>query len=92
MRNQAVWIRHVVVPGWSDTPSCIDSLARLLKPFTCIQRIELLPYHRLGIEKYRQLGRDLPLPNTPPADPALVLKLQQQLNSIAVGGRAFTHP
>ncbi len=79
-RQQAVWIRHVVVPGWSDTPACIDELADLLAPFSCIQRIELLPYHRLAAEKYRALGQPLPLPDTPAADPVAVRKLQQQLN------------
>jgi pyruvate formate lyase activating enzyme len=77
--HQAVWIRHVVVPGWSDTSEVMDALARLLKPFTCIERVELLPYHTMAAEKYRSLGRDLPLPDVPDADPAHVRKLEAHL-------------
>jgi pyruvate formate lyase activating enzyme len=77
--RQAVWIRHVVVPGWSDTRETMDALAEFLAPFTCIQRLDLLPYHTLGAPKYRALGRPLPLPATPAADPATVRQLEQYL-------------
>ena len=77
--QQAVWIRHVVVPGWSDTPALVDELANLLAPYACIQRVELLPYHTLGAGKYNALGRDLPLPGIPAADPAIVRQLEEQL-------------
>jgi len=79
--RQAVWIRHVVVPGWNDTIDVMDALARLLKPFTCIQRIELLPYHTMAAEKYQALGRDLPLPNVPAADPVHVRQLEAYLRT-----------
>ena len=78
-QHQAVWIRHVVVPGWSDTLEVMDALARLLKPFTCIERVELLPYHTMAAEKYQSLGRDLPLPGVPAADPAYVRRLEAYL-------------
>ena len=74
--HQAVWIRHVVVSGWSDTPEIMDALACLLKPYTCIQRVELLPYHTMAAEKYQAFGRDLPLPGVPAADPAKVRYLE----------------
>lgn len=77
--QQAVWIRHVVVPGWSDTSEQIDALANLLAPYTCIQRVELLPYHTLGAGKYSTLGRELPLPGVPAADPVIVRQLELQL-------------
>jgi pyruvate formate lyase activating enzyme len=77
--HQAIWIRHVVVPGWSDTLEVMDDLARLLKPFTCIERVELLPYHTMATEKYTSLGRDLPLPGVPAADPARVRQLEAYL-------------
>jgi pyruvate formate lyase activating enzyme len=80
-RQQSVWIRHVVVPGWSDSAELVESLAGLLAPFTCVQRVELLPYHTLAAEKYRALGRDLPLPGVTAADPAMVRRLDQQLRA-----------
>ena len=78
-QHQAVWIRHVVVPGWSDTLEVMDALARLLKSYTCIQRVELLPYHTMAAEKYQALGRDLPLPGVPAADPVHVRQLEVYL-------------
>jgi pyruvate formate lyase activating enzyme len=78
-QRQAVWIRHVVIPGWSDTTDVMEQLARLLAPFSCIQRVELLPYHRLAEEKYQALGRERPLPGIPAADPAAVQRLEQHL-------------
>jgi pyruvate formate lyase activating enzyme len=78
-QHQAVWIRHVVVPGWSDTLEVMDALARLLKSYTCIQRVELLPYHTMAAEKYQALGRDLPLPDVPAADPVHVRQLESYL-------------
>ena len=77
--HQAIWIRHVVVPGWSDTLEVMDDLARLLKPFTCIERVELLPYHTMATEKYKSLGRELPLPGVPAADPAHARQLEAYL-------------
>lgn len=80
-QRQAVWIRHVVVPGWSETEETMDVLARLLKPFTCIQRVELLPYHTMAAEKYHALGLEFPLPGVPAADPALVRHLETYLRA-----------
>ncbi len=78
-QGQPVWIRHVFVPGWSDNPTFIEDMAMLLAPYTCIQRVELLPYHTLAAGKYCALGRDLPLSGTPPADPVVIRQLEQQL-------------
>jgi pyruvate formate lyase activating enzyme len=78
-QHQAVWIRHVVVPGWSDTLEVMDALADLLTPYTCIQRVELLPYHTMAAEKYQSLGRDQPLPGVLAADPVHVRQLETYL-------------
>lgn len=51
-----VWIRHVLVPGWTLVDSRLRDLAEYLKRFQCVKRIDLLPYRRLGIEKWRKLG------------------------------------
>ncbi|MEI6647670.1 MAG: pyruvate formate-lyase-activating protein [bacterium] len=81
-QQQAVWIRHVVVPGWSNTLEVMEALAHLLAPFTCIQRVELLPYHTMAAEKYRALGRELPLPEIPAITPAQIQHLEQHLKSL----------
>lgn len=51
-----VWLRYVLVPGYSDFEEDIVALCEHFKSYKMIQRIEILPYHRLGIHKYESLG------------------------------------
>ncbi|MBE6578110.1 MAG: pyruvate formate lyase-activating protein [Ruminococcaceae bacterium] len=60
-----VWIRHVVVPGINDTEESVKKLCELVSPFSCVEKIELLPFRTLCIEKYRSLGIPFPLEGTP---------------------------
>ena len=64
--QKEVWIRHVVVPGINDTEEDILRLADLIRGYTCIKKVELLPYKNLCLEKYRTLGIPFPLEDTPP--------------------------
>lgn len=61
-----VWIRHVVVPGINDTEEDILRLAELIKGYTCIKKVELLPFKNLCLEKYKMLNLSFPLDGTPP--------------------------
>jgi len=63
-----VWIRHVVVPGWTDDPVMLRRLGRFIGRLSCVRRLELLPYHTLGESKYRQLGMEYPLKGLQPPD------------------------
>lgn len=64
--GKEVWIRHVVVPGINDTEQDVLALKEILKPYSCIKKIELLPFKNLCKEKYKMLGLDFPLEDTPP--------------------------
>lgn len=63
-----VWIRQVVTPGITDTREYILSLKEYIKKINNIERIDLLPYHTMGIEKYNKLGIPYPLGGVPPMD------------------------
>lgn len=65
-QNIPVWIRHVVVPGLTDNDSLLKELAAYLTSFPNIEKVELLPYHTMGISKYEQLGMEYPLKDTEP--------------------------
>ena len=65
-KQKDTWIRHVVVPGINDTEEDILRLAELIKGYTCIKKVELLPYKNLCIEKYQMLEIPFPLIDTPP--------------------------
>ena len=58
--NVPVWIRQVIVPGLMDNDEYLYSLKEYLKKIKNIKKIDFLPYHTLGIEKYRELGIEYP--------------------------------
>lgn len=60
------WIRHVIVPGINDSEDDLARLADLIHGYSCIRKVELLPYRNLCIEKYKALGIPFALENTPP--------------------------
>ena len=51
-----VWLRYVLVPGYSDFEEDIIALCEHFKDYKVIRRIEILPYHTLGVHKYESLG------------------------------------
>jgi len=54
--GKPVWIRQVIVPGVMDNLEYLYSLNEYLKGINNIERIDFLPYHKLGSEKYEKLG------------------------------------
>lgn len=55
------WLRYVLVPGYSDFEEDIRKLGNHFRNFKQIQRVEILPYHRLGVHKYEAMGLDYAL-------------------------------
>lgn len=51
-----MWLRYVLVPGWSDQEEYLEEWARYFSNFKTVKRIEILPYHKLGVNKYDELG------------------------------------
>ncbi len=72
-----VWIRHVVVPNLNDTEEDILRLAELIKGYTCIKKVELLPFKNLCLEKYQTLNIPFPLEGTPPMRAEELEKLER---------------
>ena len=60
-------IRHVLVPGITLKNSELEKLAEYLKDFSCIESVELLPFHKMGEYKWKMLGLDYKLYDTPAA-------------------------
>ena len=63
--NMPVWVRHVLVPGITLKEEKLREMANFLKGYTCVQRVELLPFHKMGEYKWEQLGRPYTLTDTP---------------------------
>ena len=67
--RKRVWIRHVVVPGLTLDLAKLKALAEFVKGFACVERVELLPFNKLGEYKWRELGLDYTLGAVPPPTP-----------------------
>lgn len=59
------WLRYVLVPGYSDFEEDIRALGTHFKDYRMIKRVEILPYHTLGVNKYESLGQEYRLKNVP---------------------------
>lgn len=60
-RGIPVWIRHVLVPGVTDDEEALSALGRFLGGLSNVSALDVLPYHTMGVEKYRALGMPYPL-------------------------------
>lgn len=67
--KKPVWIRHVLVPGLTLDNGQLHRLGELLHPYTCIEKIEILPFHKLGEYKWEALGLPYTLKDTEPPQP-----------------------
>lgn len=59
--GKPMWLRYVLVPGWSDQEEHLHNLGRYFSFFKNIERIEILPYHRMGVHKWEALGMEYKL-------------------------------
>jgi len=59
--GKSVWIRQVLLPGWTLAPARLGRLADYLKDFGCVEKVELLPFHKHGEFKWAELGMDYQL-------------------------------
>lgn len=64
--GKSMWLRYVLVPGWTDDPDDLRRWAEHFAGYKCVQRVGILPYHRLGAHKWAALGVESPLKNIPP--------------------------
>lgn len=67
-RGTPVWVRFVLVPGLTDEPGNVAGVARFAAGLGNVERVDVLPFHRLGATKYRDLGMRFPLEGREPPD------------------------
>lgn len=73
-KNIPMWIRYVLVPGYTDNEEDIKNLRRFLDTLDNIKKIEVLPYHSMGAAKYEKLKIDYKLKDVePPTKDSIIL-------------------
>lgn len=63
--NKEVLLRYLIVEGHTDSVENLTSLKEIEKNYSCIKKVELLGFRKLGLEKYEKLGLPFLLTDTP---------------------------
>jgi len=78
-----IWVRHVMLPNYSDNNKSMEDLVKLLSlVIDQVEKIEILPYHKLGVEKYSQLGIMYELESILEMDKDIARKFEVYANEI----------
>ena len=74
-----LWIRHVLAPGLTDDEEGLRRTADFIASLKTVQRVEVLPYHTLGLFKWEKLGIPYPLPDAVPPTAEQVKRAEELL-------------
>ncbi|MCI6207484.1 MAG: pyruvate formate-lyase-activating protein [Corynebacterium glucuronolyticum] len=71
--GKKIWIRFVLVPGWTDSPENIERVAQIVSRWkTSVERVEVLPFHNMGADKWKNLDMEYKLEGVkPPSNEAV---------------------
>lgn len=65
--NKPVWLRYVLVPQFTDDEQDLHNWAKYTSQFSNVERVDILPFHQMGIHKWEQIGKDYKLKDIPAA-------------------------
>ncbi len=78
--NKRTWLRYVVIPGLNDSKENFTKLFELQNQYSCVEKIELLPFRKLCIEKYEEMGIEFPLKDTPEAKQSFIDEIYKEFD------------
>jgi pyruvate formate lyase activating enzyme len=61
--GRPMWLRYVLVPGWTDQPEYLEQWGQHFSGYKTVQKVQIIPYHQLGIHKWEAMGLTYPLAN-----------------------------
>ena len=70
--SKPVWVRFTLVPGETDDPANVEGIARFVAPMKNVEWVEVQPFHQMGAFKWKAMGLDYKLLDTPTASRELV--------------------
>lgn len=82
--KKPVWIRHVLVPQRSDNDEYLDRLRAFLDTLQNVEWVEVLPYHTLGVYKWKELGLSYPLEGIDPPTKERIENAKEKLRTRTV--------
>ncbi|SDH91035.1 pyruvate formate-lyase-activating protein [Propionivibrio dicarboxylicus] len=79
--GRSIWIRYVVVPGLTDVDEHVAGLADFVASVKTVERVEILPFHKMGEFKWQELRKPYQLTATEPPDAATMARVRQHFTS-----------
>lgn len=76
-----IWIRFVLVPDLTDGWENVEAVADYVATLSTVSRVEVLPFHQMGADKWESLGLEYALTETKPPSPELVERVREQFRS-----------
>ncbi|GHS86737.1 pyruvate formate-lyase-activating enzyme [Actinomycetota bacterium] len=73
-----IWIRFVLVPGLTDAVENVEAVADYVATLSTVSRVEVLPFHQMGQDKWKSLGMRYELEGVQPPTPELVERVREQ--------------
>lgn len=77
--GQPVWIRHVLVPGVNSDDASLRKLAAFIGTLDNVRKVEVLPYHTLGVAKWKELGLSYSLDGVEPPSEEMLARAREIL-------------
>lgn len=77
--NTKMWIRHVVVPGVTDSKEHLIKVKEFIDTLKNVEKVELLPYHVLGCNKYEVMGVKYRLEGVEPMDKEKLKEMENEI-------------
>lgn len=78
-RNKPMWIRQVLVPGITDSEESLARTRAFIDGLQSVEKVEVLPYHTMGMVKYEKLGLTYPLKEVQAPTKEMVLRAKEIL-------------
>ena len=79
--GRPMWVRFVLVPDLTDDYDNVEKLADFCAGLRTLERVEVLRFHQMGMDKWNQLGLEYPLRHTKPPTPELAERVREQFRS-----------
>lgn len=83
-RGERIVVRVPLIPGVNDDERSVEAIGSLAASLPALEGIEVLPYHRIGRDKYERLGKRCPMPEVPPPSEDHVGEVREHLRSFGL--------